>query len=236
MSLSTTAAGYSPPPSATQSHIYGNGSDFQFNFPKFGDLPASFLNNGSITKSTSPTHMSQRSASASSITPPGTVRKQSSSASNAMSSSSSNGMFSSPRGQPRSNQVSNDSFNDNNYDHLNGMFSPSILENASRNSSVDYLSYSTSKATSTPNLAKAGDISSVNGHAQNPTFNRHPSSSVITGSPASSMSHGALDSSCGTTPESSAESPRNHKSSEGGLTTFDEGKDQSKGRVLLKLP
>lgn len=226
MSLNTTAAGYSPPPSVTQSHSYGNGSDFQFNFPKFGDLPASFMSNGSITKTTSPTQMGQRSASASSSTSPANLRKQSSGASNVKSPASFNGMFSPPVGQTRPDQVSNAGFNTNSYDDLSGLFSPSILENASRNTPADYLSYPKSKATSTSGTTEQG--SNKNGHAQRPTLPNNSSTS-ITGSPTSSMSHGALDSSCGTTPESSADSPGNHKSSEGGLDTInEEGKAQNK--------
>lgn len=235
MSLNTTAAGYSPPPSATQSQSYGNGNDFQFNFPKFGDLPGSFLSNGSITKTTSPTQIGQRSAAASSTSPAGIVRKQSSGASNERSPSSFNGMFSPPTGQTKPNQGSNNGLNSDNYDDLNGLFDPSVLENASRNNSRDYLSYATSKAASAPSTAKTGSVSSVNGHTQKPTL-QHNSSTSITGSPTSSASHGALDSSCGTTPESSADSPDNRKSSEGGLDTINEaGRAQNKGKHSSSL-
>lgn len=216
MSLSTAAAGYSPPPSATQSQNYGNSNDFQFNFPKFGDLPGSFLSNGSITKTTSPTQIGQRSAVASSIAPAGTVRKQSSDASNERSPSSFNGTFSTPPGQSRPNQGSNDGFNTNNYDDLNGLFDPSVLESASRSNLGGHLYYATNKAASALSTAKTGSVSSVNGHTQKPTL-QHNSSTSITGSPTSTTSHGPLDSSCGTTPESSADSPDNRKSSEGGL-------------------
>lgn len=236
MSLSSTAAGYSPPQSAAQSHSYGNGSDFQFNFPKFGDLPDSFLSNGSIAKATSPTQMGQRSASASSTSPPGIARKQSSGPSNVKSPPNLNGMFPTPLGQSRPNQVSNNGFNSNSYDDLNGLFTPSVLENAKRNYSADYLSFATSKTASTPSTSEQGGVKGVNGNAQTPTL-RNNSSTSITGSPASSMSHGPLDSSCGTTPESSADSPDNRKSSEGGLDTInEEDKAQSKGKQPLECP
>ncbi len=232
MSLNTTAAGYSPPPSATQSNNYGNGNDFQFNFPKFGDLPASFMSNGSIAKTTSPTQTGQRSVSASSTTP-GTVRKQSSGTSS-VNSSSINGMFSTPLGQSRPNQISNNGFNNNNYDDLSGLFTPSVLENASRNVSADSLSYATSKPASRSSTAEQDSVSSVHGYGQRPTLQPNSSTSII-GSPTSSMSHGALDSSCGTTPESSAESPGNRKSSETGLVTIDEeGNAQNKGKASLE--
>ena len=231
MSLNTTAAGYSPPPSAAQSHSYGTGNDFQFNFPKFGDLPGSFLSNGSIAKTTSPPQIGQRSASASSTTPPGTIRKPSSGTSSMKSPPSFNGAYSTPLGQSRPTQISNNGFNDSNnnsYDGLGGLFGLSVLENAK----ADYPSYATSQATSSPGTTKQGSASSANGHAQRPTLQKISSTS-ITGSPTSSMSHGLLDSSCGTTPESSADSPDNRKSSEGILDTVNaEGKAQNKGKYL----
>ena len=229
MSLSTTAAGYSPPASATQSLGYTNGNDFQFNFPKFGDLPGSFLSNGSITKTTSPPQMDQRSASASSMSPPGLVRKSSSSLSN-KSPPSSHGIYSTPLGPSRPNQISNNAFNNVNYDDFNGLFDPSVLENAR----AEYSPYTPSQSASTPSTAKQGSVSSVNGLAQMPTF-RNNSSTSFTGSPTSSMSHGALDSSCGTTPESSAESPVNRKPSEGGSdTNNEEGKARNKGIISFE--
>ena len=234
MSLNTTATGYSPPPSATQSQSYGNGNDFQFNFPKFGDLPASFMSNGSIAKTTSPTQMDQRSASASSTTSPGVLRKQSSGASNVKSPSNLNGMFSTPLGQSRPNQVSNNGLNSNNYDDLTGLFTPSILEKQNRNNSADYLSYTTSQSASRSSTVGQGSVSSGNGQAQISTLQNNSSTSII-GSPMSSMSHGALDSSCGTTPESSADSPDNRKSSEGGLDTINERKAQNKGKNARAL-
>lgn len=226
MALNTTAASYSPPPSVSQSHSYGNGSDFQFNFPKFGDLPGSFLNNGSIAKTTSPTSMGQRSAS-SSATPPGIARQQSSSASK--SPSSFNGMSSTTSGQSGPSQVASNGYNknDNNYDDLNGLFDPSVLEKASRKNSGNLLTHATSNASPGRGTAKKNG---VNGHAAVPTFQNNSSTS-FTGSPTSSMSHGALDSSCGTTPESSAESPDNRKTSEGGFDTItNQSKVQNNGK------
>ena len=226
--MSTTAAAYSPPPSATQSQSHANGNDFQFNFPKFGDLPDSFLSNGSITKTTSPPlQTGQRSASASSISPPGVIRKPSSSTSSMRSPSSFNGLYSTPLGQSRPTQVSNNGFS-NSYDGLDGLFSPSVMESAK----VDYLPYTTSRAASTPSTTAQGSVSSASGHAQRPTFQNNSSASI--GSPTSSLSHGGLDSSCGTTPESSADSPDNRKLSEGTLNTVnEEDKAQTNGDEIL---
>ena len=226
ISLNTTAASYSPPPSLSQSHSYGNAGDFQFNFPKFGDLPGSFLNNGSIAKTTSPTSMGQRSAS-SSTTPPGIVRQQSSGATK--SPPSFDRMSSTTSAQSGPSRVASNGYknNDNNYDDLNGLFDPSVLEKASRKSSGNLLTNVTSNTSPAPDTAKPNG---VNGHAAVSTFQSNSSTSV-TGSPASSMSHGALDSSCGTTPESSAESPGNRKTSEEGFDTItNQSKLQNNGK------
>ena len=228
MSLNTTAAGYSPPPSATSSLSYGNGNDFQFNFPKFGDLPGSFLSNGSIAKPTSPPQAGQRSASASSSTPPGVVRKPSSGTSSMKSPPNFEGTYPTPPGQNRQDQNSNIGIN-NNYDGLDGLFGLSVLKNAR-----DYPPYTMSQAASTPSTAKQGSFSSASGYAQRPVLHNNSSTS-ITASPTSSMSHGALDSSCGTTPESSADSPDNRKLSEGGSVN-EEGKTQNKGRHSFERP
>ena len=213
LSLNATGTSYSPPQSATRSSYSNSGSDFQFAFPKFGDLPGSFLNNGSMAKTTSPTALGTRSASASSV--PGVTRTTSSDSATGKSPTSRNGITASPQSyQARANGF------DNNFGELNGLFSPSILQNASRSNSADYISYSGTTKSSINGLAMPASISSTNGKAHMPN-GRQGSSTSITGSPASSMSH-ALDSSCGTTPESSAESPDNRKSSEGTLPTVNE--------------
>lgn len=240
LAATTSAAGYSPPPSATQSRNYhnGNGDDFQFAFPKFGDLPgASFMSNGTIAKTSSPplAGQPQRSASASTATSPGILRKQSSSSTSTKSPTNANGASATPMGQSRSYQAPFNGFNTNSFDELNELFSPSILENASRRSTVDYLSSASSRAASTSSVPKQGNTI---GQTQMPAM-RHGSSTSITGSP-SSMSHGALDSSCGTTPESSADSPDNRKSNEGTLNTIsEEGKYQNniggKERSILRI-
>ena len=97
-------------------------------------------------------------------------------------------------------------------DELNGLFSPSILESASRNSAKDY-GFS---ATGQP--MKSSSTDSYHALANTPNFN-----TTSTGSPsASSMSHGGQGSSCGTTPEPSADSPGHRKQSEGALNTINE--------------
>jgi len=111
-------------------------------------------------------------------------------------------------------------FNSNDFSELNGLFSPSILQNASRSNSADYMSYPRSTVPSANGAAKQGSINSTNGQAH--MANGRQGSTISVNSPSSSMSHGALDSSCGTTPESSADSPDNRKSSETTLNTIKE--------------
>ena len=219
LSLNSTGASYSPPQSATRSIYNNNGSDFQFAFPKFGDLPASFMSNGSIAKTTSPPLAGQRSASASSTNLSGFERKPSSDSASAKSPTTRNGTTASPQTYTNGSDY-------NKFSELSGLFSPSILENASRSTSADYVSYPGARTASLNSLARPGSISSTNGQAHMAN-GRHASSTSMTNSPASSMSH-ALDSSCGTTPESSADSPDNRKTSEPNLNTINE---ESKSQV-----
>lgn len=221
--MNNTGISHSPPQSATQPRsLYnnGNGNDFSFTFPKFGDLPGSFLNNGSIAKTTSPTSPNQRSASTSNTSLPATMRKSSSNSTTSKSPTSINGNAAS-FGNGGSFKPPTNAFNSNDFCDLNGLFSPLILRNASRSNSADYVSYPSSTVPSTKDAAKQGSISGANGQAHM-AYGRHGSSTSITNSPSSSMSHGALDSSCGTTPESSADSPDNRKSSESTLNTINE--------------
>ena len=102
-------------------------------------------------------------------------------------------------------------------DELNGLFSPSILESASRNSAKDY-GFSPTGPSAQAAPRKSSSTDSYNVLANTPNFN--PAS---TDSPsASSMSHGGQGSSCGTTPEPSADSPGHRKQSEGALNTINE--------------
>ena len=217
LSLNVSGASYSPPQSATQSKSQNNGNDFSFAFPKFGDLPGSYLNNGSLVKTTSPPQNGQRSASTSNSTTQSSLRKGSSSSSMTKSPTNLNGIASVT--DPKSYQTPPiNGLNNGGFDDISGLFSPSIFEQANRDSSADYLSYPGSQATPTNGMKDS--VSSVNGQSQPPSM-RQASFPSITGSPASSMSH-ALDSSCGTTPESSAESPDNRKGSENLLDTINE--------------
>ncbi len=208
------AAGRSPP-SATQSpsrNTFNSSNDFQFAFPKFGDLPGSnFITNGSLAKVGSPVNGGLRSSQSS---VPAISRGESSNSLNAKSPTNRNDSNSGSTYQSPTIASSGKGF-----EELNGLFSPSILETASRSNSTDYLSYN--NGASATNGGKQGSIDSSNGHVQK--SNRTGSGASITASPTSTMSHnGGLDSSCGTTPEASVESPDNYKANEGTLNTINE--------------
>jgi len=215
LSLGVAAAGRSPP-SATlpqpRNTFNNNSNDFQFAFPKFGDLPGSnFMTNGSLAKVGSLVNGGKRSSYPSM---PSIARGDSSGSLNATSPTSQHGSNSGSMYQSPTSAL-----NGNGFEELNGLFSPSILETASRSNSTDYMSFN--NGAPTVNGGKQRSIDSSNGHGQK--TNRTGSATSITASPASTMSHnGGLDSSCGTTPEASAESPDNLKSNEGTLNTINE--------------
>ena len=169
------------------------------------------MTNGSLAKVRSPVSVVQR-ASYSSM--PGISREESSGSMNATSPTSRNGSNAGSTHQSPTN-VSNG----NGFDELNGLFSPSILETASRGNSTDYMTYN--NGATAVNGDKQSSVDSSNGQCNR--TNRTGSATSITASPASSMSHNVgLDSSCGTTPEASAESPDNCKANEGTLNTINE--------------
>ena len=224
LSLSNANAAPSPPLASSQARNFYNSNDFQFAFPKFGDLPSSFMNNGSMAKTSSPTQIGQqRSASSSNPSLPGMTRKQSSSSTNATSPTSTNGAFAAPptNGFAKYTNDNGKANFSNNPEDLNGLFSPSILETASRSNSTDFFSFNDGKTTSPSAMTSAnGNVN--NEQTRKPTMQQQNSSTSLIASPVSSMSQIGLDSSCGTTPESSADSPDNRKASEGALNTINE--------------
>lgn len=207
LSMNGTGGGRTPPSAGAYSsqsrNFYNNPTEFQFAFPKFGDLP-SFMSSGSISKSDSTSSTGQR-ASPQSV--PGVVRASSYGSVGANSPTSLNGPYNLGSNndygiyQSPTNSVSG-------IDGLNGLFSPSILETARRSNSTDYMGFDTTTAVSFPE--KQGST------------NSQSSISITTSPSASSVSNNGLDSSCGTTPEPAADSPDNRKGSEGTLNTINE--------------
>ncbi len=201
-------------------------SDFLFAFPKFGDLPGSyFMSNGSLAKISPPATTNSVSSRASPAGVPNLARSSSSQQSPATKSPLTP---ISPNGMQGTNSKSQDlyqspttSFNGNNLDELNELFSPSGLENSRRSNSSDYMFPKNSSAVSTaPSKSTSADSYRASAHV--PGFTQAVSNGSTSSPSASSMSHTGLDSSCGTTPEPSADSPQNRKISEASLNTIDE--------------
>lgn len=185
--------------------------------------------NGSAAKASSTPQAGLRSASSSNPSLPAVSRKASSGSASAKSPVSVNGSFMSPLGESRPYQASTNGFNNPispsaNLNDLTSLFSPSILATASRSNSTDYLSYN--GGGSANNSTKPTSFNSLNGQPQMPQVQRGSSASM-TASPTSSMSQAGLDSSCGTTPEASGDSPDNRKASETMLNTINEESNAS---------
>lgn len=222
LSLSGTGTSRSPPAAAYQSRPFWNTNqnDFQFAFPKFGDLPGSnFMNNGSLAKvDSSPNHVENTSTS-NGI--PGVIRANSSGSASLISPTNPKG--SSKTGTSNHGGVFQPSSNSqlSNYSDLNGLFSPSVFQAASRSNSSDYVNYG--NGTQVPSTEKFNNLI------------RGSSISDVTSPSASSTSNHGLDSSCGTTPEPSADSPDGRKASESTLNTINEemlGQGGVEGKTL----
>lgn len=198
LSLSGTGALRSPAaPAAYQSRPLWNTNqnDFQFAFPKFGDLPGSnFMNNGSLAKVvSSPKHEDNTSTSNGM---PGVIRANSSGSASLISPTNYDSF------QPSSNTLLS------NYSDLNGIFNPPILAAASHSNSSDHVDYD--HGTQVPNSENYNSLI------------RGSSTSDVTSPSVSSTSNHGLDSSCGTTPEPSADSPDGRKAGEPTLNTINE--------------
>lgn len=209
--LSLSGIGASRPPAAPagyQSRPFWNTnqSDFQFAFPKFGDLPGSnFMSNGSLAKVDSSPNQEDNTSTSNGM--PGVTRANSSGSASLISPTkpdtlSKTGFFNLDGYQPSSNKLLS------NYSDLNGLFSPPILEAASHRNSSDHVNYG--HGTQVPNSDKYKSLI------------RGSSTSDVTSPSASSASNHGLDSSCGTSPEPSAGSPDGRKASEPTLNTINE--------------
>ena len=220
-----TPTGHSPPSAIAPQSSYSS-SDFSFAFPKFGDLPGStFMSNGSLTRMTSSngvkppsrtpsgniasvTRTGSSGSMANGRSPPATVQSPINQTGCASFSSTPATGF----------QTSPTSFNGNGMDEFNGLFSPSIIESVARSNSADYQFPTHDGLPSIGKQSQSDSSSSYN--ASN--GNRAHSTSITASPSASSMSHGGMDSSCGTTPEPCADIPEHRKPSEGALNTINE--------------
>ena len=222
LSVNAPGVGRSPPtavPMPYNNYTANTNNDFQFAFPKFGDLPGSiFGSNGSLAKVPSPTTRSNPSmhrSSSGSI--PSLARASSSQSPITKSPVSMEGSYGTAFNGPNQYHSASGSLGRGSMDELNGLFSPSILESASRNAAVDY-GFSIPASQPPPPVRKSSSTDSYNQSAQTPKLFSNSTNSPS----ASSMSHHGPSSSCGTTPEPSAESPELRKQSEGALNTINE--------------
>ena len=223
--LSTGSAnvGRSPPLNPSPGSQYANArnqtskSDFQFEFPQFGDLPGSHIfNNGAMaslrnsssnniatTSSSGSSGTADRNSGSISQTPPQVQSHRSSVASPLSSAGQS---FQAPAGQSAKQATPKD-------DALESLFSPSILA-MSRHSSTDYFPGSN---TNNQKQRKSQD----SGRGPNGVLQYGSSCSTDSPSASSESQHGA-SSSNGTSPEPLINSPPQNKLDNYGLNTINE--------------
>ncbi|KAL8956752.1 MAG: hypothetical protein Q9183_006228, partial [Haloplaca sp. 2 TL-2023] len=229
--LSMNSTGYSPPAAAPRYNNNNTNDDFQFAFPKFGDLPGStFMSNGSLAKVGTPRKPPSRTSSGNANA---FVRDGSSNSNNGLSpvnngtspinpnrtSSQGSTSMSGVQGSPAALQG-------NGMGDLSGLFSPSILASVSRSNSADYTFPNNPRSGSLGMKSASGDSPSVTNSGS--STNRASSKSITASPSISSVSHGGMDSSCGTTPEPSGDSQEHRKSTEGNLKTINEESITSK--------
>jgi AP-1-like transcription factor len=211
LSLGASTLGRSPPlnnglSSYLATAASGGASNFQFEFPRFGSLPGGVggvFNNGTLNKPTSPP-VTNGSSSVISNAVPGVLSRHDSNGQTASPRSQSrpNGSISAAGSPPKNGSISGANgsvqIESINNDGLAGLFSSSML-----NASATTTSTNLSSSTSTP-----ANTEQVNPQAR--IFQFNSSNSNSSGSPeSSSVSQYGGNSSCGTSPEPSHNSPAN---------------------------
>lgn len=179
-------------------------SNFQFEFPLFGPAQTARVGpNGAIAK---PTQTSRDTNGSPTANTPGVVRENSIATSSTKSFSGASRTSS----HPRPGSLTREEMSD-----LSNFFSPSVLQSASRNSSTDYLGYSTGNP-----RKKSGSTDDAHRSAGTTggTLNYN------TTSPSdSSVSHNGFNSSCVTTPETYSDMLDHTKPSDGSKPVAFEG-------------
>lgn len=202
--------------SQQRSSSYNN--DFQFEFPKFGDLPANNLFDSSSTaqqKSNNPARSSTQPTSSNKGIPGVLARSSMSNASPRGQKNSYGSNGSSPVGNQIS--ASPQPKQSNSVDSLSGLFSPSTLEASRLSNSFGY--FPQTHSTTTNNNGQA-TRSSFEQNSRDSVPGLYASSSN-TDSPASSADSHNHVSSIGTSPEPSLNSPGN-KLNDYSLNTINE--------------
>jgi AP-1-like factor len=187
------------------SQANGNSSNnFQFDFPKFGSLPTT-----AFIETTNPISPPASSGfNSPSNTAPGVLARSGSAAGNVSPRTQArlNGSISSTNGLSASSS-GNQTTSANNLDSL---FSDSALNGLSGSPSIDYNAFLPNTTTSPPNMngtSEAGSISNASGQSRIFQFNSTSVSSDSPGSSSSISQYGGPNSSCGTSPEPSHNSP-----------------------------
>ena len=189
-------------------------NDFQFEFPKFGDLPANNLFDSSSTTK-QPSNGPARSSTLPSKTNqgiPGVLARHSASSDSPQSQTN---IYGSDGNSPTRNQTTKPK-QSNSVDSLTGLFSPSILE-ASRNSNSFGYFPQNNGTTAANNQVPRGSFEQNSRDSVPGLY----ASSSNTDSPASSADSHHHVSSIGTSPEPSLNSPGN-KMNEYPLNTINE--------------
>ena len=193
------------------------GNDFQFEFPKFGDLPANHIfSNGSSAKAqaNTPARSSTLPSGPTWTAKPGpsfvssSPKAQPPTYGSTGNSPRANGTSASPTNQPLPNEHKSNSI-----DSLTGLFSPSIIE-AGRNASFDYFPRNAANSQTNQSYRNSADLINANGM---PSLYNGSS----TDSPSSSSDSHQPSSSIGTSPEPSLSSPGNMLN-DFGLNTINE--------------
>jgi len=209
-------------PSSIATNV-GSSNNFQFEFPKFGGLPGSQIFNDSS--------LSQKNAqregpptprdNAVPYQDPGVVQRKSfGSVSPKANLDEEAGVFPSMGVAPAAPWSSTTSTDGTAAEDMSGLLSPSVLQNVSRSSSLDYIG---SKGTHVA-AAQNSRRSTASSNSQNsvPQLNGGSVSSITTSPSASSVSQHGPGSSCGTSPEPGSYSPTNGKTADSNLNVIDE--------------
>lgn len=231
--ISNNGQGWSPslgssaPGAAARKSVNSEQNDFRFQFPRFDNVPArpTFNDSHKINSSANhPTRASPFPSKPSNSWVPGVVgRKSLPNSSPKMPASSYGSTGNSPLnalGASPPVHGSQTFANNNNFDSLSGLFSPSILEGSLQASSGGYF---------LPNVVTHHNQASLQKSDQTSPTNRQYSTSSVanTESPTSSSESQQNGSSIGTTPEPSLNSPGS-KLTEYGLNTISEENQPAK--------
>ncbi|KAI9708632.1 MAG: DNA-binding transcription factor yap1 [Bogoriella megaspora] len=221
LSLNSTGINRSPPISGVsnllpQKKTNNPSNGFEFEFPRFGGLPgAHIFNNGALGKDTTNTSATRSPPTTNGATAANGVLSRQDSTGRSMSpKSQTNGTASATHSPPVTNGLSNGSSQNGvqnqqkgSVDDLASLFSPSILKSVSNDSSFSYFP-STNNATSQQD--NSSNENSIGSTSRIFRFNSTPSN---TASPSdSTTSQYNANSSYGTSPEPSHNSPANKAS------------------------